>query len=695
MVLTAEQIAILEQKKQAALKRRQQLMQERGQLPITNQVVNRTNGPSLSNTFAQQNSIPRTSQPTTNQSRPILPVTPIYMNNRLNSSSSSTTSRSNNNPFNQLKTKSIYDKNYFVTPNKRPGESLDQAIAEKRPNVQAKSPYDVIKNHSITFEIEFKLISNREFYLDFKYSSKLIDAVKKFPSARYDAKNKRWVFKLENYKDICSELKKLKIDRLNLKIKSGIPENVLTILQSTLELDEIKVELTSRIPSDVLEKLFPYQREGIKFGVRREGRLLLADDCGLGKTMQAIGVAIYYFDDWPLLIVCPASVKFQWKAALLKWVPGIDESDIREIDSRKFDPNQHTKQDLVVITSYDSIHKVEPYIKEPKCVILDESHMIKDSSTKRYSLISKLVSKSRRLILISGTPAMSRPVELFTQLKLLMPKVFSNKEKYVNRYCAPKILPWGKVADGCDNLEELKVLLLSTVMVRRMKNDVLNELPAKRRVKVNLDCHLTSKDKSEIEKFVGRFKGPQNINDENESFSAAYLKTAEIKLSPIKNYLELVIERGTKFLFFAHHKNMIEGICDFLGSKNTTYIRIDGSTPTSERSKCCEFFQNNPQCKAAVLSITAAGVGLNLTAAQLVLFGELYYTPGALTQAEDRVHRIGQKDSVYIEYLIAPGTVDDHIWNMVHRKIETLDALGIKGDGFSFKKDNPVEEEKK
>lgn len=310
-----------------------------------------------------------------------------------------------------------------------------------------------------------------------------------------------------------------------------------------------------------------------------------------------------------MLVVCPASVKFQWKSALLKWVPGLIENDIKEIDSKKFDPNQSGSGLLVVIASYDSLHKVESYLKKPSCVILDESHMIKDSKTKRFNEISKLVNKSNRLILISGTPAMSRPVELFTQLKLLMPKIFTNKEKYINRYCDPKMTQWGKVANGCANLDELKVLLLSTVMVRRMKDDVLNELPPKRRAKVNLDCHLTSKDKSEIEKFVSRFKGPQQLDDENESFTRAYIRTAEVKLGPIKNYMEAIIEKEIKFLFFAHHKSMVDGICDFLCSKKLTFIKIDGTTPTSERSKCCELFQTDSKCKAAVLSITAAGVG--------------------------------------------------------------------------------------
>ena len=429
--------------------------------------------------------------------------------------------------------------------------------------------------------------------------------------------------------------------------------------------------------------------------------------------MQAIALALYYFDDWPLLVVCPASVKFQWVDALLDWVPSLRKDDILEIDSKKRDFGE--KGHLVVITSYDSIHKAEQHFsKDVNCAILDECHMIKESTTQRFQKIAKLVGKAKRLILVSGTPAMSRPIELFTQLKLLLPKVFSNKAKYATRYCDPKDTPWGRQYTGCTRPEELRVILESTVMVRRMKGDILNELPPKRRAKINLDCHIVGHDRSEIEKFNSRFKRPQELKmNEDEAFANAYAKTAEIKLKPVLNYLELVLEKDKKFILFAHHRAMIDGVCEYLVKKKATFIKIDGSTPTKDRQEGCELFQNSENCRAAILSITAAGVGLTLTAAQLVIFAELFFNPGALIQvgmlffgffsgqmqnliralsfaekAEDRVHRIGQKDSVYIEYLICPGTTDDSLWSMVHRKLETLDSLGIQSDGFQVKSQN-------
>lgn len=358
MTLTAEQKAMIEQKRQAALRRREEKARERALLaanqpqanhqpqsncqPQTSSINRTTNiTSSTTNVQQQQNSAaqPRfnqtannpqfrtnqmnstaTSTTTTNQSSRVTNFTsstfkqptvvnnqpssrmngnPMsnntnanYMNNsfRTNPSTATTLNQNSNyyNRMNQQASHSNFNKtnstsktqpapwqqstSYFITPTKRPSEQTDQG--SKRQNVEAKSPYEQVMDRSIPImEISFKLINNREFYLDFRFSSKLIDAVKKFQSARYDAVNKRWVFKLEHYKEICDALKKLQIDRLKLKINPGFPDNVLTILQDTLKYDEMKVNLEEKISHSVIEKLFPYQREGIKFGIRREGKV--------------------------------------------------------------------------------------------------------------------------------------------------------------------------------------------------------------------------------------------------------------------------------------------------------------------------------------------------------------------------------------------------------------------------------------
>jgi hypothetical protein len=131
--------------------------------------------------------------------------------------------------------------------------------------------------------------------------------------------------------------------------------------------------------------------------------------------------------------------------------------------------------------------------------------------------------------------------------------------------------------------------------------------------------------------------------------------------------------------FFVFQKDVIDGLCSVLDENKKPHIRIDGSTPSSQRQALVDLFQTTPTCRVAVLSITAAGVGLTLTAASNVFFAELFYNPGALMQAEDRAHRIGQNDTVNVQYLVARNTIDEHLFRILNTKIavlgETLDGV--------------------
>lgn len=162
-----------------------------------------------------------------------------------------------------------------------------------------------------------------------------------------------------------------------------------------------------------------------------------------------------------------------------------------------------------------------------------------------------------------------------------------------------------------------------------------------------------------------------------------FRETSLSKLSAVCDYIKDLLEGGKKFVCFAHHQVMLDAICDAVESTKCKYIRIDGTTKSEVRKQCCDIFQFNDECKIAVLSITATNAGISLTSAHLVVFAELFWNPGILTQAEDRVHRIGQEDSVVIQYLVAQGTADDFIWPLVQKKLNTLNKVGLSKDDFS------------
>lgn len=148
------------------------------------------------------------------------------------------------------------------------------------------------------------------------------------------------------------------------------------------------------------------------------------------------------------------------------------------------------------------------------------------------------------------------------------------------------------------------------------------------------------------------------------------------------DYIETLIESEIKFLVFAHHISVLNGIEEKVRSSKVKYMRIDGSTKPEQRQSNVELFQADPECKVAVLSTMAAGTGITLTAASNVVFAELAWSPMLLAQAEDRVHRIGQRNSCNIHYLLGKGTIDDDLWPMLSRKLAMINETvsGIRSD---------------
>ncbi|XP_072572700.1 SWI/SNF-related matrix-associated actin-dependent regulator of chromatin subfamily A-like protein 1 [Paramormyrops kingsleyae] len=176
--------------------------------------------------------------------------------------------------------------------------------------------------------------------------------------------------------------------------------------------------------------------------------------------------------------------------------------------------------------------------------------------------------------------------------------------------------------------------------------------------------------------------GPKR--QEKEALLVYYSHTAEAKTQAVMEYMMDLLECGReKFLVFAHHKLMLDSITKELGEKNISYIRIDGATPSAERQALCHRFQFSEKKCVAVLSITAANMGITLHSASLVLFAELFWNPGVLIQAEDRVHRIGQTSSVDVHYLVAKGTADDYLWPMIQEKMNVLKEAGLSESSLS------------
>ncbi|KAM1191463.1 hypothetical protein PS2_011747 [Malus domestica] len=626
---------------------------------------------------------------------------------RVNSASTCSSSSSSYPSFDLFQVPQSFPNNYNSncsfqsSPAKPISNSLPNKVAPLSPGTRVLPPSVPCKvnlgeplKELPKITVKFFLHASGNIAAKFPYDQAVVGAVRKIPKATWYAKERLWMFPIPS----LSSAEKVLHETSGVNIKV---ENLDPLVHRAIAAASVVPDLRDqydRIPRCIESKLLAFQREGVRFILQHGGRALLADEMGLGKTLQAIAVASCVRDCWPVLIITPSSLRLQWASMIQQWL-NIPSSDILVVLSQCGGSNKsgftivssNAKgtihlDGLFNIISYDVVPKIQNLLmaSEFKVVIADESHFLKNAQAKRTSASLPVIKRAQYAILLSGTPALSRPIELFKQLEALYPDVYKSVHEYGNRYC--KGGTFGLYQGAC-NHEELHNLMKATVMIRRLKNDVLSELPVKRRQQVFLD--LAEKDMKQINAFFrelevvkGKIKACQSKEEvdslkftEKNLINKIYTDSAEAKIPTVLDYLGTVMEAGCKFLVFAHHQSMIDSIYQFLLKKKVGCIRIDGSIPTVARQAYVTEFQEKDSIKAAVLSIKAGGVGFTLTAASTVIFAELSWTPGDLIQAEDRAHRIGQVSSVNIYYLLANDTVDDIIWDVVQSKLENLGQM--------------------
>lgn len=427
--------------------------------------------------------------------------------------------------------------------------------------------------------------------------------------------------------------------------------------------------------TDLWQTLMPFQREGVQYAISKRGKVLIGDDMGLGKTLQGLATAYYYRAEWPLLIITPSSLKHTWREAVLRWIPGIQATDVQLVDKAS-----SPVEGLVVIISYTLFHRCSEKIlkRNFQVVVCDESHYLKNARAKRTMAIIPVVHQAKRRVMLSGTPALSRPCEMFWQLHAIRPDVFDDFHKFGLSFCDAKLTRFGWDYTGSSNLLYLAEKLREFCMIRRQKLDVLTQLPPKvrQRIALNVDTSEISHDKmQEFRDSVKLRNHPseriamQAKRDCERLVMELYAEIGRIKENAVCEYVhEFLDSTSEKFLVFCHHQTMMNRLCAELTTAKVRHIRIDGGVSAQHRFDQVKQFQEDPDTRVAVLSITAAGVGLTLTAASIVMFAEMYWVPGALQQAEDRVHRYGQVHTCHIIYMIVPNSIDEMVWNTVNRK---------------------------
>ena len=463
-------------------------------------------------------------------------------------------------------------------------------------------------------------------------------------------------------------------DRLNLY---WIPKDAIVVDKTNKDVEVDFEKYSHRMP-------FEHQKEAI-IKLLENDKFILADDMGLGKTSSAI-VASIEANPSKTLIICPASLKQNWEREIRNY----SDKPIYICEGKKYDDNAN-----FVIINYDILKnfhslksKEESIIQKSKfdLIILDECHLVKNPQASRTKLINDICKDIKKIWLLTGTPLTSRPIDYFNLLSLVDSPVARNWMAYVKRYCAGYQFTVGfnKVwnVNGASNLDELRERT-SPLLLRRLKENVL-DLPEK----IITPVYLTLKSK-EYENVMGEyFDWVKNNPKESKSLSVQFTKLMKVRQiiadEKIKNTIELIentLEQERKVIVFSNFTNSLDKIYEHF---KKIAVKLDGSSTMKQRQDSVDKFQNEDKIKVFVGNIKAAGVGITLTSADVVIFNDLSFVPADHSQAEDRAYRIGQKNSVSVLYPIFENTIEGIIYDMLDRKKKIISTvLGdnlIEGD---------------
>ena len=489
-----------------------------------------------------------------------------------------------------------------------------------------------------------------------------------------------------------------------------------------------KTDSDIEIPSPKDLEYMGFQKAFVEYAKDRE-YVLLGDQPGLGKTIQGIALANYKRYQ-RILVICPASIKKNWKREWEKWCVSGLSVGIVETDKEKYkDEEGKTKYrtvdvypdaDVIIINRHlldrhlDKIHDVNWDL-----ILVDEAHDYRTKEAVSTQMVygigeDHIPIPCKQHIDMTGTPIMTKPFDLWPKL-LRFDKYGLGKSfwAFTQRYCAGhrEFGEYGKyIYNGFSNEEELGEYLRSNFMIRRIKKDVLKDLPPKRHqiielpskglqrliaeeqnvVRQNLMAFesligLVDEDTSDLEDYELKFEYLEGDNYEQQSkklstddiditeqVSTARKDLALAKLKMVKEHVDTFLESGEKVVLFVHHKDVAKDLKEYY--PGAAYIT--GAVPQGKRQPEVDRFQEDPDCKLLIGNILAAGVGFTMTAASTVIFAELSWIPSDLEQAEDRLWRIGQMNAVNVQHLVVENSLDSiMVRKLIRRQKQIRESL--------------------
>lgn len=535
------------------------------------------------------------------------------------------------------------------------------------------------------------------FRLSFEYNPALIDLVKRIPTRQWDSTEREWVIQKDSIAfppgyDSRWYVEQFAAWAVKKRFCSKI-ERRSNAHDDKYELPKMKGLVGEHY---MLMPPFEYQLQGVRYALDSK-RCIFGDQPGLGKTLQAICTVVkahkeaaQYGECFPVLVICPASMKVSWKREFKKFA-GLEATILDDSNRSSWNRFWELKRPdgeaicPVFITNFESLRKF--FVKEIRnttrftlrsivfderiqlfrSVIIDESHRCRSSKTQQSKFIEGICRGKKWIFALTGTPVVNNNTDLIQQLKILgRLEDFAGYNAFVSRYCDG--------AQKASNMRELNYRLWCCCFFRREKKDVLKQLPDKTRQYIT--CAITNrKEYQDAENnFINYLRQYKNADDDriNRAMRGEVMVrmqtlkeiAARGKVKAVADFIHDVIDGGEKLIMFAYLKEVVMA----LKAEFPDAVTVTGSDNATQKQNAVDRFQNDPECKLIILNFKSGGTGLTLTAASRVGFIEFPWTYSDCEQAEDRAHRNGQKNAVNCYYFLGDKTIDEYMYKVIQIK---------------------------
>jgi SNF2 family DNA or RNA helicase len=451
----------------------------------------------------------------------------------------------------------------------------------------------------------------------------------------------------------------------------------------------IKIEkLSKAIPKKQFRgKLLNFQKMGLDFLLKSSGNALLADDMGLGKTVQTLAYIASEKQSSPVLVVAPLVTLTNWQREIERFMKKksrngrIVEDGVPTITSIRSGKQKEISDYDFYLINYELLYKRQIDLSKLKIrtLVCDEVQHLRSKTTKKYRAIKKLAGMKsiKYRVGLSGTPIYNHGSEIWPIVDILKPGLLGSFKEFCEYFCYQD--ERGRAIVVPSKRDGLRHVLQRDVMLRRKKSDVLKELKDKVRYKETIDADETYY-KNELNKIWSKLEEEQKSAETEFGKVASYQRAIQserqaagvAKLHHVIDFVKNIMEIEESVVVFCHHKSIHKLLHESLQEFNPAAI-IGGQTD-KVRQENIDNFQNGGT-KLIVVGLRAGNLGINLTRAKYVIFAELDWSPAIHRQAEDRLHRIGQKNTVFAYYLIGKRTLDEHVANILVDKSYEIDAI--------------------